>query len=65
VIGTPENDAALRLECWKVGVEMAGGGRFDADNVAKLASAAYTFIASGEKSPSSDSRDKPSKAPKR
>lgn len=64
MIGTEVDDAQIRLQCWKLGIEMAGNARHDAETVAKMSTAAYNFIASGEKSPLSDSRDKP-KAPKR
>lgn len=65
MIGTEVEDAHIRLQCWKLGVEMAGSERHNVENVAILSSAAYNFVAGGEKSPSSDSRDKPAKAPKR
>jgi hypothetical protein len=64
VIGTDVEDAHIRLQCWKLGVEMAGVSRCYEEAVAKFATAAYNFVASGEKSPPSSSRDKPAKAPK-
>ena len=64
MIGTEVEDAHIRLQCWKLGVEMAGPNRCHEDAVANFATAAYNFVASGEKSPPSSSRDKPAKAPK-
>jgi hypothetical protein len=65
VIGTPVEDAHIRLECWKLGVQMAGNEKHNAENVAILSTAAYNFVAGGEKSSSSDSRDKSKKTPNR
>lgn len=65
MIGTPVEDAHIRLECWKLGVAMAGNDRHSADNVAILSTAAYNFVAGGEKSSPSDSRDKSKPTPKR
>lgn len=69
MIGSPENDAALRLECWKIAVTMAGGGRFDVNIVDKTATAVYSFIANGSVSPETppvtEGRDKSTKTPKR
>lgn len=65
MIGTEVEDAHIRLQCGKLGIEMAGSGRCYDETVAKFATAAYNFVASGEKSPPSSSGDKPQKAPKR
>lgn len=65
MIGTQAEDANIRLQCWKFGIEMAGNSRHSKDTVAEFATAAYNFVAGGEKSPSSDSRDKSKKTPNR
>lgn len=65
MIGTQAEDANIRLQCWKFGIEMAGNARHAKDTVAEFATAAYNFVAGGEKSPSSDSRDKSKKTPNR
>jgi len=68
MIGTPENDAALRLECWKVGMAMARQNQHDHVVVDKMATAVYAFIANGANvttAPVTESRDKSTKTPKR
>lgn len=65
MIGTDVDDANIRLQCWRFGMEMAGASRTSAEAVANFATAAYNFVAGGEKSPSSDSRDKSKKTPNR
>ena len=65
MIGTQAEDANIRLHCWKFGIEMAGNARHSQETVAQFATAAYNFVAGGEKSPSSDSRDKSKKTPNR
>lgn len=64
MIGTDVDDANIRLQCWKLGIEMAGPSRCHEEAVANFATAAYNFVAGGEKLPPSSSRDKPAKAPK-
>jgi hypothetical protein len=58
-------NAQLRMECWKCAIDMAGQNRHSVTVVADLATAAYNFIAGGEKSPPSESRDKSKPTPKR
>ena len=65
MIGTPVEDAQIRLQCWQLGVEMAGNQRHNATNVAILSTAAYNFVAGGDKLSPPDSRDKSTKTPKR
>lgn len=68
MIGDPLDDAKLRLECWRLGVEMAGTEAYRVATVDEMATAAYTFIATGAISttaPVPESRDKSIKTPKR
>lgn len=65
MIGSPVEDANVRLQCWKFGIEMAGNARHDDAVVAKMATAAYNFVAGVEKSTPPDSRDKSKPTPKR
>lgn len=62
MIGTPVEDAQLRLKCWELAITMAGGQRCDVDTVDKMATAAYSFIATGadsnESKPAAKARDK-------
>lgn len=50
MIGLPLEDAHIRLECWKQAVLMAGNDRWNATTVAKLATEAYNFVATGANS---------------
>jgi len=68
MIGEPLDDAKLRLECWRLGVEMAGTQAYQVDTVDELATAAYNFIATDAVSTTAsvpESRDKSTKTPKR
>ena len=68
MIGVPLDDAKLRLECWRLGVQMAGTEAYRVATVDEMATAAYTFIATEAVSPAAsvpESRDKSTKTPKR
>lgn len=65
MIGSPENDAALRLECWRTAMEMAPDQRHNADAVDKMSTRIYSFIAGGGNAPPPESRDKSKQTPKR
>lgn len=47
MIGTALDDANIRLECWKLGIQMAGTDKHCVTNVAKFATEAYNFVATG------------------
>ena len=47
MIGTVLEDAHIRLECWRLGVQMAGNDKYLVPNVAKFATEAYNFVATG------------------
>lgn len=68
MIGEPLDDAKLRLECWRMGMHMAGVAGYDVAAVDKIATSIYSFIATGAvlaPASGSESRDKSNKTPKR